>query len=51
MPSCSNCGGFVSTSYFRVFEVDGVLHDCLSCTPHNGDHGPSDASRVGYTGR
>lgn len=51
MPSCDNCDGFVSASYHRVFEVDGVLHDCHSCENLDGNHGPDDVSRLGYTGR
>lgn len=34
MPTCSNCGGYVTRDFVRVFGVDGAVNGCPDCSTY-----------------
>ena len=40
--SCARCGHAVSVSYYRVFSIEGTLHNCLHCHGQFGNHAPGE---------
>ncbi|TYL37847.1 hypothetical protein CV102_14020 [Natronococcus pandeyae] len=34
MPTCADCGEYVTRDFVRVFGVDGEVHGCPDCTTY-----------------
>ncbi|WP_187433059.1 DUF7563 family protein [Natronococcus pandeyae] len=34
MPTCGNCGEYVTHNFVRVFGADGVIQGCPNCTTY-----------------